>query len=199
MLLVLWTLLWSSGVICVIATVSLTPSLSTITLCNKQTVLIIVSTCSALTCHSVFRHLHFTTSIPNVHSTARRAMLSGMLNISFCRDTLPLSVGCGLIRYSFNGYPWSPTNTYGKVIFHLPTYLFVPQRSGFLIADWYLIKHTINLIFNNVMRFEIYMRLYTVHLYTAVAERNVTTAQCRASSAVYVSVKVRPYTEPLWP
>jgi len=55
-------LLWSSGATCVIVTVSLTPSLSMIILCNKQTVLIIVSTCSGLTCNSVFRHLHFATS-----------------------------------------------------------------------------------------------------------------------------------------
>ena len=79
----LLTLLWSSGVICVIATVSLTPSLSMIILCNRKTVLIIMSTCFGLICNSVFRHLHFATSFRNAQSTVRRALLSRQLNISF--------------------------------------------------------------------------------------------------------------------
>jgi len=49
-------------------------------------------------------------------------------------------------------------------------------------------------IFNNIMHFKIYRR--SVHLYNAVAECNVTTAHCCVLSSVYVSVKVRPYTEP---
>jgi hypothetical protein len=53
-----------------------------IILCNKQTVLIIGSTCSGLTCNPVFRHLHFVTS--TAHSTVRRALLSPYFNISFC-------------------------------------------------------------------------------------------------------------------
>jgi hypothetical protein len=52
------------------------------------------------------------------HSTVRRTLLSRWINISFLsrHSAIVRGMGYGLIRYSLTGYPWSPINTYGKVI-----------------------------------------------------------------------------------
>jgi len=49
------------------------PSLAMIRLCNKQAAETYLSTCSGETCSSVFKHLHFETSMPNAHSAVRLA------------------------------------------------------------------------------------------------------------------------------